>query len=101
MEIRKETRKESETSKLTTFFIFWNGLRGLIFREMERLQYRNQKFEQRNDQLVNALLNFASELSPNKRRELEVLVMVSIFAKFCRVRNDISAVSWLRNRRRR
>lgn len=32
--------------------------------------------EQRNNQLLNALLNFASELSPNKRRELEGLVLV-------------------------
>ena len=52
---------------------------------MERLQYRNQKIEQRNDRLVNALVNFASELSPNRRRELEELVMVRNSAKFGQV----------------
>ncbi len=43
---------------------------------MERLQHRYQKIEQRNDQLANALLNFASELGPIRRRELEEIVMV-------------------------
>jgi hypothetical protein len=52
---------------------------------MVRLQHRNQKFGQRNDQLVNALLNFASELSPNKRRELEGLVMVKNYTESGRV----------------
>jgi hypothetical protein len=51
---------------------------------MERLQYRNQKIEHRNEQLVNALLNFASELGPNRRRELEGLVAVRNSAKFSR-----------------
>lgn len=50
-----------------------------------RLQHRNQKIEQRNDHLVNALLSFASELSPNKRIELEGLVMVKSFTQSGRV----------------
>jgi hypothetical protein len=43
---------------------------------MERLQHRSKKIEQKNDQLINVLLNLASELSPSKRRELEGLIMV-------------------------
>jgi hypothetical protein len=65
-----------------------HGLRNVSIRDMERLQYRNQKIEQRNEQLVNGLLNFASELSPNKRRELEGLVMVRNSAKIGRVCTD-------------
>lgn len=61
-----------------------HGLRNVSFRELERLQYWNQKIEQRNDQLVGALLNFASELSPNRRRELEGLVLVRNSAKIGR-----------------
>jgi hypothetical protein len=65
---------------------------------MERLQYQNQKIEQRNDQLVNVLLNFASELSPSKKRELEGLVLVRILLKLARFTlTDVSVVSRLRN----
>jgi hypothetical protein len=85
MERAKETRNESETSN---FLEIVHGTKYVSFREMERLQYQNKRIEQRNDQLVNVLLNFASELSPNERRELEGLVLVRNFTKIGRVCTD-------------
>jgi predicted RNase H-like nuclease (RuvC/YqgF family) len=74
MEMVRETRRKSDTPKLKPFPTETNNL----YREMERLQHRNKKIEQKYHQLVNALLNLATELSPAKRRELEGLIMVSV-----------------------
>jgi len=48
---------------------------------MERLYQQNQRIVQRSEQLVTALRNFAFELGPHQRKELEDLIIVSSTTK--------------------
>jgi len=68
----KGTNSGSKTSAFALFV--WHSAK--FRREMERLYQQNQRIMHRNEQLLGALRNLATEIAPDKKRELEELIMV-------------------------